>query len=170
MGRQISTYLGYRKQLLKARIGKKIKRQLVFFERQALTGEVDPFMERDDNSTCLPGKKDAYKDGKEHKQKRILNDYIYNLHRKLLAENSNTKISLTVFRRMRPKHVCVVKFSNRKTCLCQRYQNMVHKLKALKTIGITTLENPDTYVELKSDDEILNDIENLAEEKINFAE
>lgn len=47
---------------------------------------------------------------------------------------------------------------------------MVHKLKALKTIGITTLENPYTYVELKSDDEILNDIENLAEERINFAE
>lgn len=47
---------------------------------------------------------------------------------------------------------------------------MVHKLKALKTIGITTLENPDTYVELKSDNEILNDIENLAEEKINVAE
>lgn len=81
MGRQISTCLGHRKQLLKARIGKSIKRQLVFFERQTLTGEVDPFMERDDNSTCLPGKKDAYKDGNEHKQKRMLNDYIYNIHK-----------------------------------------------------------------------------------------
>lgn len=171
MGRQISTCLGvHRKQILKARIGKSIKRQRLISERQTLTREVESFMERDDNSTCLPGKKDAHKDGKEHKQKRILNDYIYNLHRKFLAENSNTKISLTVFRRMRPKHISVVKFSNRKTCLCQRHQNMVLKLKALKTIGMPTTENPDTYVEQKSDDEILSDIENLAEENIKFAE
>lgn len=33
-----------------------------------------------------------------------------------------------------------------------------------------TTENPDTYVEQKSDDEILSDIENLAEENIKFAE
>lgn len=88
MGRQISTCLGvHRKQILKARIGKSIKRQRLISERQTLTREVESFMERDDNSTCLPGKKDAHKDGKEHIQKRILNDYIYNLHRKFLAEN-----------------------------------------------------------------------------------
>lgn len=109
MGRQISTYLGYRKQLLKARIGKRIKRQLVFFERQALTGEVDPFMERDDNSTCLPGKKDAYKDGKEHKQKRILNDYIYNLHRKLLAKKQQYQDQSYGFQK-----------NEAETCLCRQ--------------------------------------------------
>lgn len=47
---------------------------------------------------------------------------------------------------------------------------MVLKLKALKTIGMLTSENPDTYVGQKSDDEIFGDIENLAEEKIKFAE
>lgn len=43
-------------------------------------------MERDDNSICLLGKKDVYKDGKEYKQKRIFNDYIYNFYRKFLVE------------------------------------------------------------------------------------
>lgn len=47
---------------------------------------------------------------------------------------------------------------------------MVLKLKALKKIGMSTSQNPDTYVEQKSDDEILGEIENLAEEKIKFAE
>lgn len=47
---------------------------------------------------------------------------------------------------------------------------MVLKLIALKTIGMPTTENPDTYVEQKSDDEILSDIEKLAEENIKFAE
>lgn len=36
---------------------------------------------------------------------------------------------------------------------------MVLKLKALKTIGMPTSENPDTYVGQKSDDEIFGDIE-----------
>lgn len=118
MGRQISTCLGHRKKLLKARIGKSITRQRVIFEHQALTREVESFMERYYNSTCLPGKNDAYKDRKEHKQKSILNDYIYSLHRKFLAENSNTQISLTVFRRMRPKHVCVNYVTKRTICSC----------------------------------------------------
>lgn len=47
---------------------------------------------------------------------------------------------------------------------------MVYKLKVLKIIGIIILENLDIYVELKLDDEIFNDIENLVEEKINFVE
>ena len=98
----------HRKQLLKTRVGKSIKKHQLISERQTLTRKVVAFMERDDNRTCLPGKKDVHKDGKEQKQKRILNDYIYNLHRKFLAENSNKKISLAVFRRMRPKHISIV--------------------------------------------------------------
>lgn len=109
MGRQMSKCLGvHRKQLLKTRVGKSMKKHRLISERQTLTRKVVAFMERDDNSTCLPGKRDVHKDGKEQKQKRILNDYIYNLHRKFLAENSNKKISLAVFRRMRPKHISIV--------------------------------------------------------------
>ncbi|KAL3842603.1 hypothetical protein ACJMK2_020596 [Sinanodonta woodiana] len=86
------------------------------------------FMERDDNSTCLPGKKDANR-GDKHQQKRILNDYIYNLHRKVLAKNSDTKLSLTTFRRMRHKHISIVKFSNRKTCL---YEKIVKGIESIR--------------------------------------
>lgn len=99
MGRQMSKCLGvHRKQLLKTRVGKSMKKHQLISERQTLTRKVVAFMERDDNRTCLPGKEDVHKDGKEQKQKRIL-------HRKFLAENSNKKISLAVFRRMRPKHI-----------------------------------------------------------------
>lgn len=118
MGRQISTCLGHKKQLLKAWIGKSIQKQRLISELQALIREVESFMEWDYNSTCLPGKEDAYKDGKEHKQKMIFNDHIYNFHRKFLAENSNTKISPTVFRRMRLKHVCVKYVTKRTKCSC----------------------------------------------------
>lgn len=47
---------------------------------------------------------------------------------------------------------------------------MALKLKALKSIGMSNSENPDTYVEQKSDDEVLAEIESLAEEKVRFAE
>jgi hypothetical protein len=86
-------------------------------------------MERDDVSTCLPGRKDSKKVGKVQKQKRVLNDYLYNLHLKFKAENDSSKVSLTTFSRLRPKHVQLVQFCNRKTCLCQRQQNMALKCK-----------------------------------------
>ncbi|KAL3871848.1 hypothetical protein ACJMK2_039820 [Sinanodonta woodiana] len=82
MGRHISRSLGVRrKQLLKARVGKSIKKQRLNVERQSMRTRVRLFMESDDNSTCLPGKKDAKRED-EHQHKRTLNDYIYDLHRK----------------------------------------------------------------------------------------
>ncbi|KAL3871849.1 hypothetical protein ACJMK2_039821 [Sinanodonta woodiana] len=71
---------------------------------------------------------------------------------------------------MRPKHISVVKFSNINTCLCQRHQNMVLKLKALTSLGIPTSETPDVYVEQRSDEEIGEGIVSISEEKIKFSE
>ncbi|KAH3702424.1 hypothetical protein DPMN_077441 [Dreissena polymorpha] len=52
-----------------------------------ITNEIVQFLERDDNSRQLAGKGDAVKVGntKSKKQKRVLNDYLYNLHLKFLA-------------------------------------------------------------------------------------
>lgn len=50
-----------------------------------LKKQVISYLERDDNSRMLPGKADCTK-GKDGKvQKRILNDYLYNLYKKFLA-------------------------------------------------------------------------------------
>ena len=37
--------------------------------------DIQEFLQRDDNSRLLLGKADAVKDGKEKKQKHVLNDY-----------------------------------------------------------------------------------------------
>ncbi|KAH3815124.1 hypothetical protein DPMN_143645 [Dreissena polymorpha] len=40
--------------------------------------KVQSFLEREDNSVTMPGKKDTV--SKDKKQKKILTDYIHNLH------------------------------------------------------------------------------------------
>ena len=40
------------------------------------------FMERDDNSTCMPGMKDVKKVDSDKKQIRVFHGYMYNLHLK----------------------------------------------------------------------------------------
>ena len=73
-----------------------MKKHVLISEHQTITRKAEFFMERDDNNVCLPGKKDVHYDVKVHTEKKNLNGYIYILHKKFLAENSNTKISLTV--------------------------------------------------------------------------
>jgi hypothetical protein len=54
----------------------------------------------------------AKKVEKVQKQKRILNDYLYNLHLKLKAENDSSKVSLSTFSRLRPQNVHLLQFCN----------------------------------------------------------
>lgn len=51
--------------------------------------QVEDYLERPDNSTTLPGKKDTKTTGKEVKQKHVLNDYILNLYYKLKLERTD---------------------------------------------------------------------------------
>ncbi|CAC5394556.1 unnamed protein product [Mytilus coruscus] len=121
------------------------------------SGIVIAFLERDDNSTCLPGKRDNKKDGKEKKQNRVLNDYLDNLHQKYLSENILTKFSVSVFRRFRPAHYALASFGNRRTCLCQRHQNMALKVRTLKALTVTTTSNPDQLIRQMTDDEVFRE-------------
>lgn len=120
-----------------------MKKHRLISERQTMTKNV-LFMERDDNSTCLSDKKDVHKDGKEQKQKRILKDYIINLHRKFLAENSNTKINLAVLGRMRRKHISIVKFSDKKKSFMSKASKHGFKFKSFESKGMSNSENPET--------------------------
>lgn len=55
--------------------------------------QVKVFLERDQNSHMMPGKNDSKKSEGVKVQKRVLSDYLYNLHNKFLPENPREKIS-----------------------------------------------------------------------------
>lgn len=159
-----------RGQLLKADKGKSIVKRRKVLERTQMAMQVRDFLDRDDNSSCLPGKRDSTKTKTETKQTRVLNDYLYNLHLKFKAENPGVKTSLTTFSSYRPRYVKLVQYSARKTCLCQKHQNIALKIKGLKTIGVITTENPDQMIKQYSDEEIVGKIQNCSAETIKFSQ
>lgn len=75
-----------------------------------LRSKVTEFLFREDNCTILPGKKDVKKVGDQSEQKKVLSDYLHNLHFKFKLENPDIRISRTTFFRLRPKHVLTVHF------------------------------------------------------------
>ena len=57
-----------------------IRKMRKTLERKQVSQNVVQFLEREDNSACLPGKRDATKSGNKKFQTRVLSDYMYNLH------------------------------------------------------------------------------------------
>ena len=92
------------------------------------------FYNRDNVSTALCGKRDAkrVKQVKPRIQKWVLNDYLSNLHEKLVSEHTNMSCSFTSFARMRPKNCVLTNFANWRTCLYTQHQNYALKLKMLR--------------------------------------
>ncbi|XP_041349280.1 uncharacterized protein LOC121368607 [Gigantopelta aegis] len=107
--------------------------------------------ERDDNSQCQPGKSDTKTIHGVKIQKRILTDYLANLHVKFLLESPTIKISMASFCRARPKHVLLTSFITRSTCLCTKHQNMALKIKAIRKEGVNVPINPETFVKESHD-------------------
>jgi len=133
---QKSTGLNRKRLYVGKSVNKKIRSRL-HEHRQQVIDSITAFLERDDNSRMLPGKQDAVKSGKSKVQKRVMNDYMYNLHLKYLAE-ATTKISRTCFYRARPKHIALVNFASRSVCLCSKHQNFSFLLRALKSSRVNT--------------------------------
>lgn len=106
------------------------------------------------NCTILPGKKDTMKVGTELRQKRVLCDYLHNLHPKFLLENTDMKISRTVFSRLCPRNILTANFASRTTCLCSRHQNMALKIRTLRNVGIQCPKTPDAFIRENCDDDI----------------
>lgn len=127
-----------------------IKRKRLDDLRKRVNDKIQTFLERDDNSRQLPGKGDAVKAGNKKIQKRVLNDYMYNLHLKFNAE-SDIKVSRTTFYKARPKYVSLVNFTSRSVCLCSKHQNFCFLLRSLKCLNVTSCTNPDKFVELYQD-------------------
>ncbi|KAH3849543.1 hypothetical protein DPMN_091946 [Dreissena polymorpha] len=107
---------------------------------------VRELLEIEDNSRQLPGKADSIKnEKKERVQKFVLNDYLRNIFIKFKAEFPNQKISFATFCRARPKHVTLVNFAARVTCLCTKHQNFALRLNCLKRHGVSTNTSPDNF-------------------------
>jgi hypothetical protein len=104
------------------------------------------FLEREDNCRLQPGKNDSVKCGEERIQTRVLTDYLDNLYLKYRSEYPEIAISLSTFRRARPKYILPTTFLSRNTCLCTKHQNFVFKLKMMKKEGIKVSVNPEEYV------------------------
>ena len=128
----------------------------------------------DDNSRMMPGKKDFKTvrrkegPGKEKKQKIILNDYMKNLHEKYLAEFPERKISLAMFCRFRPAYLLLVNFASQNVCLCSRHQNLALKLKALKSIQVAGLTNPDSFIKAHDDEQISTLLRNIQDKTVKY--
>ena len=128
------------------------------------------FLERDDNSSCLPGKRDATKSKAGTTQTRVLNDYLYSLHLKFKSENPGIRISLTTFSSMCPRYMKLVHFSSRKTCLCQKHQNIALKVKGLKSVGAITTDSPDVMIQQSTDESIIQKIKDCEANTIKYSE
>lgn len=109
-----------------------------------LQDQVVAFYTRDDVSRSTAGKKQTVTKGKVKKQKRFMTDTMKNLHRKFLLENVSSKLSYTLFCRMRPYWVVHPTIADRDTCLCKVHENLefiVEKLHDLKLLEKTELES-----------------------------
>ena len=106
------------------------------------------------------------KQGKPCIQKRVLNDYLSNLHQKFVSEHTNMSCSFTSFTRMRPKNFVLAKFANRRTCPCTQHQSYALKLEMLrKYAGIPA--NPEAFVKY-SDQKISSIIDNIKQQEFTY--
>lgn len=154
-----------RKRVVQARHETKARRTI----RNQIQNEVLNVLEREDNSTTLPWKKDFKTSDGEIKQKRILTDYLHNLHEKFLLENPALKVSQSVFYKMKPEHILYANFSSRKTCLCTKHQNVALKIRCLRKYGIQAPTNPDVFIkEFKDNQTVLEAIEEICPHEIKF--
>jgi len=87
--------------------------------------KIGAFMERDDNSRMTADRKLKYKyDDGRVVQKRVLTDFSRPLHKKFLSEHPECVVGITTFRFYKPKHIAWSKELRKRSCLCQKCENM----------------------------------------------
>ena len=104
---------------------------------RATVALVNDFFNSDEVSRMMPGKADATRVTKGQKvQTRIQNDYLSNCYTSFKYKYPSVQLSFSQFCKLRPSHVRLTKFLSRNSCLCAKHQNMVLKLKALKSLSV----------------------------------
>ena len=110
---------------------------------------VRDFLQRDSNSRITTGKRDTITQKSDKRQRRVLLDSLRNLHIKYCAENSEQKMSFSLFCKIKPFHVRKATGRDRDTCLCRIHENgqlMLDRLHQIKLISAGP-DNVDKCVE-----------------------
>jgi hypothetical protein len=111
------------------------------------------FYNRDDISYQMPGKRDCITVKDDHGkritlQKRILLYSVCETHQLFLAEsiNTNSSLSITSFRDLRPLNILVQSHMSHRSCLCAHHENVFLLLKPLsKCIRCPDLNTLQTF-------------------------
>lgn len=117
------------------------------------------FLQREDNSYTLPGKRDHVRG----QQIYALCDTLRNLHNKFILENPELAVSGATFCRARPWYIRLTRYTQRKVCLCYKHTNISLKLQAVKSLPKST----SALIEL-SDEEIQGKLNTLPNENIRY--
>ncbi|XP_053391572.1 uncharacterized protein LOC123539851 [Mercenaria mercenaria] len=80
-------------------------------------------------SVTLPTKKTV--SNKSLNQKKVLTETIQQIHKRFLNENPDLKVSLSQFRKLRPKEVLTVKHQKFMSCLCEYCLNAQFKIDSI---------------------------------------
>ena len=112
---------------------------------------VEKFYCQDFVSRQCPGKTDLIKNPQtgEERVKRILVDYVHNIHARFLAEHPGVHVHRSTFHRWKPWWVLLSKHLSKDTAMCQQHQNFGLRLKAFRKLlpDVTNIpKNPDTFV------------------------
>lgn len=84
--------------------------------------QVQHFLESDDNSTMITGKRDTFIKNKIKMQKWFLHNTLFNLHQ-IFFETNSLKISYSQFWCFKPFQIVVPYVNRRDTCLCIKHSN-----------------------------------------------
>lgn len=120
---------------------------------------VEKFYLNDQISRQCPGKNDwmKNKDTGEERVKRVLTDYIKNIHARFLSEYPEVHISRTTFRKWKPWYVLLCQHLRKDTAMCTIHQNFALRLYALRQILPNSAEipkSPDEFVKKYTNDEV----------------
>ncbi|XP_053600424.1 uncharacterized protein LOC128669545 [Plodia interpunctella] len=99
--------------------------------------DVLKFLESDENSRIMPGKKDTITRNQVKKQRRLLSDTLRNLFEKFISLGHPYKINYPTFCRLKPFWILEPNISKRETCLCSTHENfqfIIDKLHISKLI------------------------------------
>jgi len=96
---------------------------------------VENFLSRDDNSRVKAGKKSTKTHKKDKQQIRLLTDSLKTLHLKYTLE-MDSKMSYSMFCRLKPFNIRHPKPSDRETCQCKRHENLRFKAARLKQLSV----------------------------------
>ena len=109
------------------------------------------FLERDESSRQLPGKKDTVTFQKIKKQKRLLNDSMTNLYAKFTFENPSIKIGYSTFCRYKPFWIVKPTLKDVDTCMCKKCTNIGYINRKLVAEKVISGQPSDNLAELVCD-------------------